>query len=455
MGLFSARTRGHPSTRRAQCRPPPGTVSPAAGRVKWAARLATAAADLYARTMDTADRIIVVGAGPVGMVTGLALARAGVPVLVLEALAATPRDHRASTLHPSTLAMLEPLGMTPDLLARGLPSPQFQFRDRATRQIVAEFDYALLKDETPFPLALQLEQHKTIEIAHGIAERLETFTLLREHEILDVRQAAGRVDVEAAAPDGGTASFSARFVIGCDGGRSVVRKSQEIDFPGFTWRERFIIISTHYDFGAAGGFRYRNYIAHPDQWSAIIKVPGEADEGVWRALFPAFTNAPDAEVLGDAWIQARFAECLPYDPPYEIQHRNLYAIHQRVATMFRKGRVLLAGDAAHVNNPVGGMGMNSGLHDGLNLAAKLAAIWRGEADLAVLGRYDRQRRPMAEKYVQAQSIRTKQMLGERDPKVRRQRFDALRRTAEDPALAREYLRASSLIAMVEEADSIE
>ncbi len=405
--------------------------------------------------MDTTDRIIIVGAGPVGMVTALALARAGVPVLVLEALAVTSRDHRASTLHPSTLAMLEPLGMTPHLLERGLASPRFQFRDRASQQIVAEFDYALLKDETPFPLALQLEQHKTIEIAHLIAKHLETFTLLREHEILDVRQSAGGVDVDARTPDGRTATFPARFVIGCDGGRSVVRKAQGIDFPGFTWEERFIIVSTGYDFGAAGGFRYRNYIAHPEQWSAIIKVPGEEDEGVWRALFPAFTDAPDEEVLDDDWIQARFAECLPYDPPYAILHRNLYAIHQRVAATFRKGRVMLAGDAAHVNNPVGGMGMNSGLHDGLNLAAKLVAIWRGEAGEDVLDRYDRQRRPMAEKYVQAQSIRNKQLLGERDPEVRRRRFEELRRTAEDPERAREYLRASSLIAMVEEADSID
>ena len=405
--------------------------------------------------MDTSDRIIIVGAGPVGMVTALALAQAGVPVTVLETHAVTPRDHRASTLHPSTLAMLAPLGMTPNVLDRGLDSPQFQFRDRTTGQIVAEFDYALLRDETPYPLALQLEQHKTVEIAHELARNLETFELLREHEVVDVQQSGDHVSVTATTPDGTTVPFLGRYVIGCDGGRSVVRKTQEIDFPGFTWEERFIIVSTHYDFGAADGFRYRNYIAHPDQWSAIIKVPGEQDEGVWRALFPAFTDESDEVVLSDDWIQARFAECLPYDPPYEIQHRNLYAIHQRVAASFRKGRVMLAGDAAHVNNPVGGMGMNSGIHDGLNLAAKLIAICRGEAAEDQLDRYDRQRRPMAEKYVQAQSIRNKQLLGERDPEIRRERFDELRRTSEDPALARKYLRQSSLISMLEEADAIE
>lgn len=404
--------------------------------------------------MTDTNRIIVVGAGPVGMIAGLALAGEGVPVTVLDRLADIPTDHRASTLHPSTLAMLAPLGMTDEALERGLHSPHFQFRDRASGEIVAEFDYALLADETPYPLALQLEQHKTIGLAEARARAFDCFDLRREHEVTGMRQTADRVEVDVRTPDGATERLAGRYLIGCDGGRSMVRRAAGIDFPGFTWEERFIIVSTRFDFGAADGFRYRNYIAHPDQWSAIIKVPGDDDRGVWRALFPAFTDQPDEEVLADDWIQARFAECLPYDPPYEIEHRNLYAIHQRVAASFRHGRAMLAGDAAHVNNPVGGMGMNSGIHDGLNLAAKLAAIWRGEGDEDLLDRYDRQRRPTAEKYVQAQSIRNKEMLGERDPEIRRQRFDELRRTADDPDAARAYLRRSSLIAMVEEANAI-
>ena len=404
--------------------------------------------------MTDTERIIVVGAGPVGMVAALALAREGVPVTVLDRLTEIPTDHRASTLHPSTLAMLAPLGMTDEALERGLHSPRFQFRDRATGEVVAEFDYALLADETPYPLALQLEQHKTIGIAEARARAFGCFDLRRGHEVVDMRQTSDKVEVEVRTPDGAMERLAGRYLIGCDGGRSVVRKAAGIDFPGFTWEERFIIVSTRYDFGAADGFRYRNYIAHPEQWSAIIKVPGDDDRGVWRALFPAFTDQPDEEVLADDWIQARFAECLPYDPPYEIEHRNLYAIHQRVAASFRRGRAMLAGDAAHVNNPVGGMGMNSGIHDGLNLAAKLAAIWRGEGDESLLDLYDRQRRPMAEKYVQAQSIRNKELLGERDPEVRRRRFDELRRTADDPDAARSYLRRSSLIAMVEEANAI-
>ncbi|CAN0583254.1 unnamed protein product, partial [Laminaria digitata] len=159
--------------------------------------------------------------------------------------------------------------------------------------------------------------------------------------------------------------------------------------------------------------------------------------------------------LSDEWIQARFAECYPYDPPYDLLHRNLYSVHQRVAASFAKGRVALAGDAAHVNNPLGGMGMNSGIHDGINLAKKLEEAWHGADHDALLARYDRQRRPMAEKYVQAQSIANKKMLQENDPDAREKRLTELANTRNDAQLNREYLLRASLVSMVQEAESIE
>lgn len=401
------------------------------------------------------DCILIAGAGPVGMTTALALAKAGIPVKVFDALKDIPKDHRASTLHPSTLAMTEELGMVPEMLRRGIESPLFQFRDRVSGRIVAEFDYRMIDDLVPYPFALQLEQHKTIEIAHGLAAAFDTFELNREREVVDIRQDDDGVEITVQAPDGARESHRGRFLIGCDGGRSVVRKALDIDFPGFTWEERFIIVSTYYDFEKADGWRYRNYVAHPEQWCAMIKVPGEQSEGVWRALFPALGKESDEHVLSDEWIQARFAECYPYDPPYDLLHRNLYSVHQRVAESFAKGRVALAGDAAHVNNPLGGMGMNSGIHDGLNLAGKLVEAWHGADHAPLLARYDRQRRPMAEKYVQAQSINNKRLLQETDPETRKARLDELGNTAADRDAHRAYLLRSSLVQMVEEANAIE
>jgi 3-(3-hydroxy-phenyl)propionate hydroxylase len=405
--------------------------------------------------MTNNDCVLIAGAGPVGMTTALALAKAGIPVKVFDTLGNIPADHRASTLHPSTLMMVEELGMTPELLRRGIESPMFQFRDRVSDRIVAEFDYRAIDDVLTYPYALQLEQHKTIEVARDIALGLDTFELIREREVIDLTQDDNGVVITVQTPDGATETHAGRFLVGADGGRSIVRKILDIDFPGFTWEERFIIVSTYYDFEEAAGYRYRNYVAHPDQWCAMIKVPGDQSEGVWRALFPAFGDAPDEQLLSDEWIQALFAECYPYDPPYDLLHRNLYSVHQRVAASFAKGRVALAGDAAHVNNPLGGMGMNSGIHDGINLAKKLTEAWHGGDHEALLARYDRQRRPMAEKYVQAQSINNKRLLQETDPDIRQERLNELYETTQDEAAHRAYLLRASLVQMVEEANSIE
>ena len=133
----------------------------------------------------------------------------------------------------------------------------------------------------------------------------------------------------------------------------------------------------------------------------------------------------------------------------------MYNVHQRVAGGFAVGRIALAGDSAHINNPIGGMGMNSGFQDGLNLADKLAAIWNGADPEPLLARYDRQRRLTAIEYVQAQSIANKRTLEERDPKVRQANLDNLRRMADDPAAHREFVLRSSLIAMRRRAEEIE
>ncbi len=404
--------------------------------------------------MTGEDCILIAGAGPVGTITGLCLARVGIPVKVFDALSEVPEDHRAATLQPSTLDLAQDIGLTAKVMPRGIESPVFQFRDRVTNEVVAEFDFGLLKDETPYPFALQIEQHKTIRAALELAQAYAEFELHRPYEVTGVEQGADHVEITVAAPDGSEARHRGRYLVGCDGGRSVVRKSQDIEFPGFTWQERFIICATPFDFAAAGGYSYRNYMAHPEQWCAMMKVPGDNNEGIWRCLFPAMTDDPDEVVMGDDWVQARFAECLPYDPPYEIVHRNLYVIHQRVAESFYRGRVLLAGDSGHVNNPIGGMGMNSGIHDGFNAADKLIRVWRGEGGHELFELYDRQRRPMATKYVQAQSIQNKETLQENDPEARQRRFDELRRTAADEDLARAYVRRTSLIAMVEEANNI-
>ena len=407
--------------------------------------------------MTPDNRVLIAGGGPVGMISGFYLARHGIPVTVFDSLPETTTDHRASTVHPSTLEMLSELDMTDELSAMGLVSAVFQFRDRYDDRIVAEFDYGIISDETPFPYALQVEQHKVINVARKHAELLPDFRLMRPYEAVSLKQDNDGVELSVKNPDGEIEKHTGRYLIAADGGRSIIRKALNIDFPGFTWGERFVIATTKFDFGTkeAGIHRYRNYVAHPDQWCALIKVAGDDMTGLWRILLPASGDESDEYVKSIDWVQDKFAECLPYAPPYEIIHRNLYNVHQRVAETFHVGKAVLAGDSAHVNNPLGGMGMNGGIHDGWNIAKKLVSIWRGEGDDALLAQYDRQRRTMAKKYVQAQSIQNKELLQESDMVTRRKKLDALGAITDDKDTCHEYLMKSSLIAMVREANSLQ
>lgn len=406
--------------------------------------------------MTVDNRVLIAGGGPVGMISGYYLARHGVPVTVFDLEPEFLPDHRASTVHPSTLEMLDELGVTENLMDKGLVSPIFQYRDRYDDRVVAEFDYAIIADETRFPFALQVEQHKVIIATHKLAKELPEFKFMRPYTVTGTSQTDDGVSVTVTNPDGETETHTGRYLIAADGGRSIIRKELGIEFPGFTWGERFVIATTRFDFGApeAGGHHYRNYVAHPEQWCALIKVAGDDMKGLWRILLPASGDESDEEVGGEEWVQRKYAECLPYEPPYDIVHRNLYNVHQRVADNFVHGRIALAGDSAHVNNPLGGMGMNGGIHDGINISEKLVRIWRGDGDHTDLfPQYDRQRRTMAKKYVQAQSIANKEMLQESDMDVRRKKLDALGAIANDPVQCHEYLMKSSLIAMVREANA--
>ena len=224
--------------------------------------------------------MLIIGAGPVGSITALALLQAGIPVTILEALAETPTAHRAATTHSSTLDALETVGIADEVVRQGLVARYFQYRLRETNEIFAEFDFARLKDETHHPFAVQLEQHKTIAIALARNAAFADFALHREHTAVELAQDGSGVSLVAETPDGARHDWHGRYLIGCDGGRSFARKASGIDFPGFTWEEKFMIVATLFDFEAADRFRYRNYIADPQRWSSVFKIPGPDSKGM-------------------------------------------------------------------------------------------------------------------------------------------------------------------------------
>jgi len=406
------------------------------------------------------ERVIVVGAGPVGAVTALALVKNGIPVTLIEAEAEPPEDQRAATIHPPTVAMLAELGLKDEAFAEdasgGMLSPIFHFRDRVTGELVAVFDLGLLKGEVPYPFVVQWEQYKLVRAARPHIEASGIAEVRFSAKVTGLEQSADDVAVTLTNAQGEREKLRGRYLIGADGGRSTVRRLADIEFEGFTWPERFIKIGTSFDFGATGrGFCTRNYFSDPNEWLNLFKVKGYGPPGIWRGIMPVPPEETDEQALSMEGIQRRLQGIHPRSGGYEIPYHALYAVHQRVAATFNKGRVLLAGDAAHVNNPIGGMGMNGGIHDAMNLTAKLADVWYGRAGPDVFDRYTRQRRKAQVDYVQAQTIQNKRSLEEKDPVIRRQHLDELRRISEDVKLHKQFLYRAALIDSLNSANAVQ
>jgi 3-(3-hydroxy-phenyl)propionate hydroxylase len=394
------------------------------------------------------DRVIVVGAGPVGLTAALALARRNIPVVVLAAESELVMELRGSTFHPPTLDLLDEFAVVPRMIEAGLKAPTWQFRDRETGP-VATFDLSLLAADTAHPYRVQCEQWKLMRFLEEALRAIPGVEIRFGHNVVDVRQDDDAVTVIAETPSG-QAEVSGRYVIAADGSRSAVRQALGVEFEGFTYPELFLIASTDFPFeGTLTDIAYVNYIADPYEWLVLLRVPG-----LWRVLVPAPENSDRAALLSDESLQGVLQRVVRRDEPYAIAHRSIYHVHQKVAKSFRLGRVLLAGDAAHINNPLGGMGMNGGIQDAFNLAEKLKDIWAG-ADNILLDRYDRQRRTVAVEAVQQQTHRNQQVISERDPSIRRKALDDMRRTASDKTLAREYMLKSSMIAGMRRAAEIQ
>jgi 3-(3-hydroxy-phenyl)propionate hydroxylase len=367
-------------------------------------------------------KVLIAGAGPVGLTAAYALERAGIEAAVFERAAGLAEDLRASTWHPPTLDMLSSLGLTDDIVSGGLKARHTQHRDRRSGAI-AEFDMELLRGETDHPYRVQYEQFKYTRLVHA---RLSS-TVKFGAGIAGVTQ--DRDYVEISLEDG--SKHRGDYLIGADGANSAVRRAIGVEFEGMTFPERFFVVSTPFDFAAAlERLCYVNYIADTEEFCVLLKVPG-----LWRCLFPTREETDEA-VLASA--EAKLQGLHRKATPYETVHRTLYRVHQKVASRYRVGRVFLAGDAAHINNPLGGMGMNGGLHDALNLSRKLV---HGE-DLDL---YEAERRPIAIEYINANTARNRKLMAERDPEARRRAQDEMCRIAADPVAAKAFLMKSSMI----------
>ena len=394
--------------------------------------------------MSAQDRVLIAGAGPVGLVAAAHLARGGVPVTVFEEGPRLAEESRASTFHPPTLDMLAALDAVEPLIAQGLKAPAFQYRTKR-HGLLAQFDFAAIADVTKHPYRVQCEQSKLTRILYDQMRGHPNFELQFDSPVTGVSQDAAGIEVTIGR-NGRSERRTGRFLIGADGASSVVRRSLGIEFEGFTWPDRLLVISTPFDFHSViPGLTSVNYVADPERWYFLLQIPG-----LWRAMFLVNEDASDERVQTREFAQSLMAGVVPGITNYEIDHITLYKVHQRVAKTFRQGRAFLVGDAAHINNPLGGMGMNGGIHDAVNLAARLAAVWRGDAPEAELDRFDKQRRLVTLEYIQKYTIQNKKNLESPGDEFRQ----SLQAIAADPARTREYLMRVSMIASLRRAEEL-
>jgi 3-(3-hydroxy-phenyl)propionate hydroxylase len=401
--------------------------------------------------MNAYNTIIIAGAGPVGLMVAVLLGQAGIKVIIFDKGDINNQDPRAATIHPATLDLLDEAGVYSRIEPLGLICPIVNYYDR--QELLASFDHGLLADETRHPWVLQCEQDKLSRVLYGMARELPTVDVLPQTELVDFSVAHGAVEAEVRGPDGGSEKFSGRYLIGADGARSLVRKILGVAFDGFTYDERFMIVGTTYDFTKAG-YAYRNYVSDPVEWCNLFKISWKGPPGVFRLVAPVNAGEMSDPEAALVTCQRKLQHFHPRAEPYDIVLYDSYVVNQRVAASFRQGPVLLAGDAAHLNSPIGAMGMNSGLHDAFNLGHNLLKVLRREADDGALDLYVRQRRHVALTHVQTATIANKKAMEQRDPETRRKYREEMKRAAEDPALAKKFLLRTSLIDSLRDAATI-
>jgi 3-(3-hydroxy-phenyl)propionate hydroxylase len=393
--------------------------------------------------------VLVVGLGPVGAVAALRLAQHGIGVAAIEAHAAPGSDLRASTFHAPTIEILHDMGVAQTLLTQGLRAPVYQYRDRQSGDVFA-FDMTEIADRTRFPFRIQCEQHRVAEEVTTALAALPNARLAYQSRLLFIEQDERGV---TAHVETGTAveKIRARYLVGADGGNSVTRKLLDLQFPGLTYNEKYLCLSTDYPLEQAfEALSYVNYVSDPDEWMVLLRVPG-----FWRVLVPASETVSDAELLSNAHKDAVFGRVLRSDAEVTTRHRTIYRVHQRVCERFVVDRVALVGDAVHLNSPIGGFGMNSGIHDAVNLCDKLVQVLReGAPAPALLSLYERQRRTVTENFVQAQTQDNMRRMREGWSAERDEKRLTMARLVSDAAARRAFLLKQAMFTSLEDAAAI-
>jgi 2-polyprenyl-6-methoxyphenol hydroxylase-like FAD-dependent oxidoreductase len=392
--------------------------------------------------------VLICGAGPVGLVAGLRLALAGIETLVIDKENQVSQDFRASTFHPPTLDMLDELGLTQDLLSEGLVSPTWQIRQHESHD-KALFDLSVLKDDTRYPFRLQCEQRVLTRLADAKAQNTPNLQVRYGCELTHLVQDQSGVTASLSTTNG-PEQIHARYLIAADGARSVCRKLTGMTFTGETYPETTILATTTFKFEEVlPELSNVNYVWCKEGTFSLLRLPS-----IWRCSLYSDPDETVEQALAPAAIERKLQRIVPRSEPYNIVEIRPYRIHRRLIDNYRAGSVVFAGDSAHLTSPSGGMGMNGGIHDAVNLTDKLIAILRQGASEDLLDQYTRQRRPVAEEEILAQSHINRMRMQRRDAVWRAEEMSRLQTLIASPEQHREHLLKSSMISGLAKAAAV-
>jgi 2-polyprenyl-6-methoxyphenol hydroxylase-like FAD-dependent oxidoreductase len=388
--------------------------------------------------VDTSKPIIIAGAGPVGLFAAVLLVRAGVRVIVLEKFEGLSLDRRASTFHPTTLDLLDSIGLAEPLVARGSINQGWQYMIHGTKHH-AVFDLESISDLTAHPYRLQCEQFYFSDIALEYLLGNPLFEIRFGHDVLRVEDQGGEVRV-GVIKSREEYELAAPWMIAADGGKSTVRKQMGLDFEGSVLPSTSITLVLNHPFqNEIPGLLGVNYVWTKTSYYSLIQIRDK-----WRFTYSPDPSLPLLEALSEPVVQAHIQSVFPSLKPYELLHIDHYTLQQRCLESFRNGHVLFAGDAAHLNSPTGGMGMNAGMHDAHCLVEHLLPVLEGVDD-GLLNRYSRRRQTIALEEIQRLSARNFHWHREINPKNRMEIWRELQEIANDYKKTREFLMESSLI----------
>ena len=397
-------------------------------------------------------RILIVGGGPVGLFAAIRLVGFGIPITLIDKSTNVSSDIRASTIHPPSLEMMAPYGITNEILKTGIKVREWQIRNHTTGDKVV-FDLGKISDETDFPYRVQFEQSKICMIMDR---------KLKENPLADIRYGTEFIsliqddngiviDVETAhGPD----KIYGQFLIAADGGNSAIREHLGLPFEGSTYPEKTVLVTTPFPFDQhIDGLSSVSYCWDQNGNFSLLQLPNQ-----WRASLYFPENMSTDSALADKHIQKQLHDISPIDGLFEIYDKRVYRVHQRIVSRYDHGRIALAGDAAHINSPSGGMGMNGGLHDAQNLTENLNEIWRSKdhksySDLLAL--YSRQRRPIAEQQIIKQADENRKRMTEKNHNKRQISLDKLREISNDFEKCKAFLMKSSMFEGLRQASNID